>query len=57
MFPPVAVFCRLALFFFPHLAPTLAEFRRVLKPRGRLTVTTWGRDDERRAWLGELSKK
>jgi SAM-dependent methyltransferase len=51
------VFCGFALFFLPYLAPTLAEFRRALKPRGRLAVTTWGRDDERWAWLGELSKK
>lgn len=33
--------CGFALFFFPQLDRALAEFRRVLKPQGRIAVTTW----------------
>jgi len=35
------VLCGFALFFFPNLEGTLAEFRRVLKPAGRLVVSTF----------------
>ena len=51
------VLCGFAVFFFPNLTATLAEFRRVLKPGGRLAVSTWGRDDERWAWLEGLWQK
>jgi SAM-dependent methyltransferase len=47
----------IALFFFPNLRASLAQFLRVLKPGGRLAVCTWGRDDERWAWLGDLRQK
>ena len=36
------LFCGFALFFFPQLDRALAEFHRVLKPHGRIGVTTWG---------------
>ena len=48
------VLCGFALQFFPHLERGLAEFRRVLKPGGRLAVSTWGADDERWAWYPAL---
>lgn len=48
------VTCGFAIFFFPTVAETLAGFRRVLKPGGMLAVSTWGRDDERWKWMGEL---
>ncbi len=51
------VTCGFALFFFPNLRATLAQFLRVLKPGGRLAVSTWGRDDERWAWLGGWGQK
>ena len=51
------VLCGFAVFYFPNLTATLAEFRRVLKPGGRLAVSTWGRDDERWAWLEGLRQK
>jgi SAM-dependent methyltransferase len=51
------VLCGFALFFFPNLRATLAQFLHVLKPGGRLAVSTWGRDDERWAWLCDLRRK
>ena len=48
------VLCGFSLQFFPHLDRALAEFRRVLKPNGRVAVTTWGDDDSRWDWLGGL---
>jgi ubiquinone/menaquinone biosynthesis C-methylase UbiE len=50
------VLCGFAVFFFPHLQNTLAEFRRVLKPGGKLAFSTWGADDPRWLWMGELVK-
>ncbi len=50
------VLCGFAIFFFPHLDRALAELRRVLKPGGALAVTTWGKGDERWAWLDEMRK-
>lgn len=35
------VLCGFAVFFFPHIDETLAEFRRVLKPNGRLVFSTF----------------
>jgi ubiquinone/menaquinone biosynthesis C-methylase UbiE len=48
------VLCGFALQFFPNLERGLAEFWRVLKPQGRVAVSTWGADDERWAWYKEL---
>lgn len=36
-----AVLCGFGIMFFPNLPGALAEFRRVLKPGGRLGVSTW----------------
>ena len=47
------VLCGFALFFFPRLSLALSELRRVLKPGGRLAVTTWGRLPEKK-WLNDL---
>lgn len=41
-----AIFCGFALFFFPEMFKALAEFKRVLKPKGFLAVSTWGNDSE-----------
>jgi SAM-dependent methyltransferase len=50
------VLCGFGLFFFPQLGQALAEFRRVLRPQGRIAVSTWGPDDERWQWLDELTQ-
>ncbi len=49
------VLCGFALFFFPQLERALAEFRRVLKPHGRLAVSTWGEEDARWTWYDTLA--
>lgn len=36
------VTCRFGIMFFPELDKALAEVRRVLKPRGRISFLTWG---------------
>lgn len=48
------VVCGFSLQFFPHLDRALGEFRRVLKPGGRIAVTTWGDDDPRWNWFDDL---
>jgi ubiquinone/menaquinone biosynthesis C-methylase UbiE len=49
------VLCGFSLQFFPHLDRALGEFHRVLKPNGRLAVTTWSdTDDPRWNWYDEL---
>lgn len=58
VFPDAAfdyVLCGFSLPFFPHLQQALAEFRRVLKPGGRLAVTTWADDEDPRwTWYDDL---
>ncbi len=51
------VLCGFSLQFFPHLDQALSEFRRVLKPAGQATVTTWGVDDARWDWFQDLRKE
>ncbi len=51
------VLCGFALFFFPRLEQALSEMRRVLKPGGRIAVSTWDKaDDAGWEWYGELLK-
>jgi SAM-dependent methyltransferase len=42
------------LFFLPHPDRAAAEFRRVLRPGGRVAVSTWAEDDERWDWADDL---
>jgi ubiquinone/menaquinone biosynthesis C-methylase UbiE len=51
-----AVLCGFALWFFPHPEQALHEFLRVLKPGGRVLLTTWAEDCPFISWcLRELS--
>jgi SAM-dependent methyltransferase len=57
-FPPASfdyVMCGFGLFFFPQPEQALSEFRRVLKPGGRLALTIWGAEDGRWGWYDELT--
>ncbi|MFN8451006.1 MAG: methyltransferase domain-containing protein [Anaerolineae bacterium] len=51
-----ALLCGFGLMLFDEPRPC-AEFFRVLKPGGTVALSTWGRDDERWAWMGELLKR
>lgn len=52
-----AVLCGFALFFFPEVERALSEFRRTLRPDGRIAVTTWGGFDKRWEWFYKLTEK
>jgi O-methyltransferase/aklanonic acid methyltransferase len=51
------VLCGFGIMFFPHLVQALAQFRRVLRPGGRLGVSTWhvSPAEDLHTVLGELS--
>jgi len=51
------VFCGFASFFLPSIPNALSEFKRVLKPGGRLVVSTWGDDSELDKWVSEETEK
>lgn len=51
------VFCGFGLFFLPSISTALAEFKRVLKPQGKLVVSTWGKDSTLDLLINEEIKK
>lgn len=48
-----AVYCGFGLFFFPHVRKALSEFKRVLKPSGKIAISTWGEIGKTRRILKE----
>lgn len=50
------VYCGFALFFFPEPKKALLEFKRVLKPRGKIATSTWGKLGATRGALQEKLK-
>lgn len=52
------VLCGFGIFFFPDPRRAVDEFRRVLRPSGRVALTTWrARDNERWPWYAELLRR
>jgi ubiquinone/menaquinone biosynthesis C-methylase UbiE len=51
-----AVFCGFSIQYFPELAQTLSEFRRLLRSRGVFALSTWGQGDPRWARLQKLRR-
>lgn len=51
------VLCGFAIFFFPQLTRAMSEFYRVLKPNGRICISTWDKVmDEALSWFDTIVK-
>jgi ubiquinone/menaquinone biosynthesis C-methylase UbiE len=49
----LAGFC---IFFFTDPNQAFQEMHRVLKPKGKIVLSTWIKTEDRRKWIGELTK-
>jgi ubiquinone/menaquinone biosynthesis C-methylase UbiE len=49
----LAGFC---IFFFTDPNQAFREMHRVLKPKGKIVLSTWIKTEDRRKWIGELTK-
>lgn len=52
-----SVFCGFGLFFLPSVPTALSEFKRVLKPQGKLVISTWGEDSTLDLLINDEIKK
>ncbi len=51
------VFCAFGLFFFSQIAQALSGFKRVLKPEGKLAISTFGKKGALDLWVTEKIKE
>lgn len=50
------LFCAFAIFFFSNVEKALSEFKRVLKPGGKLAISIWGKRSPLNLWVMEKAK-
>lgn len=52
-----AILASLVVFFLPDPAAALTRYHALLRPGGRVAITTFGGDDERWTWLEDLQRE
>lgn len=51
------LFCSFAIFFFSNIGKALSEFKRVLKPGGKLAMSIWGKRSPLNLWVIQRAKE